>query len=135
MTTFYKDMENAISKNGERGLAHIMYYYGMELDTFRDKTDDVYTRVHGRDSGNEGAFHKQIIGIVEGAEFSASNKYFSSDHIAGKLYTEEADLKAGDVIKLPSDDGKSRRFKLTEKLNIGFTTEIFSMWSLASIGD
>ncbi len=133
--SFFNDMENAVKKNGENGLYHLLQYYGVDLELYRSAIGDVYGRVHGRQSGDEGSLIDTFTGVIEGAEFSPSNESYSSDHVLGILYTEYKDLKAGDTIKIVSEDNKTRRFKVTEKRNIGFTTEIFTMWGVSSIGD
>lgn len=133
---FYKNMESAIKQNGERGLIQLEHYYGVELSIYREiqSSTNVYGRVHGKNSGKEGEFVENFIGVVIGDDFFPSSN-LSGSFVAGFLYTRHGNIKTGDTIKINSDDGKIRRYKIESKDNIGLTTEIFTRWKISSIGD
>jgi hypothetical protein len=132
----YDEMERIIQDQGERGLEVMEYYYGMDLEILRpNRKGDVYGQVHGSDSGGPTNLFKVIRGVLQGDDFLPSNNSHSGNFETGFLFTKDKDILVGDVINIRSRDDKQRRFKVVERQQIGFTTEIFTKWKLSSIGD
>lgn len=133
--TFYSEMERIIKEQGEKGLDLLEHYAGIELELYRDSTDDVYSRVHGHVSGSEGELIKEFIGVLQSDDFAPSNDAYSGNFEVGFLYTKDKDVKIGDVIKIKSVDKKNRRFKIVEIDTVGLTLEIFKSFKLSNLGD
>ena len=132
----YNQMEKIISDQGERGLEVMEYYYGLTLEVYRSiNKGDAYGQVHGRDSGNVATLLKTIKGVLQGDDFLPSNDSHSGNFETGFLFTRDDDILVGDVIKIDSIDKKSRRFRIVERQQIGFTTEVFTKWKLSALGE
>lgn len=132
----YSEMEKVIKAQGERGLEQLEFYYGIDLDVLRQTTKaDAYSQVHGRDAGGPTSIVDTICGVLQGDDFLPSNDWYSGNFETGFLYTRSKAILVGDTIKIVTTDGKSRQFKIVERQQIGFTTEIFTKWKLSGLGD
>lgn len=131
----YADMESILKEQSERGLEQMEYYYGIDLEIHRQKKSDAYSQVHGRDAGGPTYIAETIHGVLQGDDFLPSNNWYSGNFETGFLYTRSKAILVGDIIKIVVTDGKSRRFKVVERQQIGFTTEIFTQWKLSGLGD
>lgn len=136
MTSFYKNMEQSIRDNGDRGLELVEHYYGLDIELYRVlPKGDVFGQVHGSNDGKDGSFYKNMIGVITSDGFFAASADFSGNFDEGFLYTREMDLKPGDVLRIDSEDGKIRRYRIESKDNIGLTLEIFTAWKISNLGD
>lgn len=133
--SFYQQMEQIIKENGTRGIEHLEFYYGLDLEIHRPTKSDVYNRVHGGNAGGPTNLVKTFTGILHGDDFFPSNDTHSGGFVSGFLYTSESDILVGDTIKIVPVDNKIRRFKIVSKENIGLTTEVFTKWKLSAIGN
>lgn len=131
---FFNDMEKVIKSQGEAGLCHLLHYYGMELELFRQSKANVHSRVHGRNAGQPEKIVKTFVGVLQGDDFFESNTTLSPSFEAGFLYTDESEIFIGDVILIVSDDTRHRKYKITAMETIGLTTTVFKKWKLASMG-
>ena len=131
----YSEMERILKDQGERGLEHMEFYFGLDFEVHRQIKHDAYSQVHGRDAGGPTSMVETIHGVLEGDDFLPSNNWYSGNFETGFLYTRSEAILIGDTIKIVSSDGKSRQFKIVERQQIGFTTEIFTKWKLSALGD
>ena len=60
---------------------------------------------------------------------------FTGGFELGFLYTRTDNVKTGDTLKVVSEDGKQRRFKVESKEDIGITSTVFEKWKLSNLGD
>lgn len=133
--SFYSEMERVIKNQGDAGLDHLEYYYGIELELRRPTKSNAYGRVHGSQAGTNTAHIKDFKGVVEGNDFFESNRGISPSFLAGFLYTRETDILVGDVIHIKADDDRHTKYKITAKETIGLTTKVFQKWKLSALGD
>lgn len=134
--SFYANMEHAIKENSDRGIEVLEHYYGVDLGLYRERrTGNVYGKVHGKNSGKEGELIDRIIGILVSDDFFPSTGKSSGSFLEGFMFTRCKDVKTGDIIKIDSEDGKQRRYKIESKDGLGMTTEIITKWKISSIGD
>jgi hypothetical protein len=134
---FLKDMERVIQNNGERGLEHLEFYYGVDLAIIRSVAGraDIYSKVHGKNRGKEGVVVDKIVGILASDDFFAADDAYTGGFELGFLYTRSDKVIVGDTLQIDSSDGKIRRFKVESKEDIGFTQTIFKKWKLSNLGD
>lgn len=130
-------MERIIKENGERGLEQLEFYYGVRLEVHRNVTarGDVYSQVHGRNSGKEGMKVTDITGILVGDDFFPADDLYTGGFDLGFLFTRSDKVKVGDTLKVGVSDGKIRRYKVESKEDIGLTTGVFVKWKLSNLGD
>jgi len=127
-------MEKIIKNNAGDGLDHLIEYYGMKLELYRQVKNDVYSRVHGRNAGQPEKLVTTFKGVLQGDDFFESNTTHSPAFQAGFLYTDESEILVGDVILIVSDDSRKRRYKITAMETIGLTTTVFRKWKLSAMG-
>lgn len=132
---FLNNVEKVIKEQGEAGLDHLLYYYGIELEVFRDIKEDEYSRVHRHRSGVATEKFKDIVGMLQGDDYFEADDASSGNFEAGFLYSRDADILVGDTLKIKSEDKKSRRYKIESKISIGLTTEVFTKWKIINLGD
>ena len=133
--SFYAEMERIIAKQGDAGLDHLEHYYGLKLELRRPEKSGVYTRVHGSQAGANTQVIKEFVGVVEGDDFFPASGEFSGGFMAGFLYSREKEVRVGDEVRIVSEDGKIRRYKIVGKESLGLTREIFTKWKLSALGN
>lgn len=133
---FFNNVEKVIKDNAARGLEHIEFYYGIDTQIYRETPKNSrYSKVHGKNSGKEGEYLTTIIGLFESDDFFAADDGFSGSFELGFFYSRSNEVKVGDTLRIASDDGKERKYKVESKEDIGFTTTVFIKWKISSIGD
>lgn len=136
--TFLANVEDILKKQGERGLEHLMFYHGLELELHRQLKNDAYSQVHGRNAGGSTEKVKDLIGVLQGDDFFQASDSYSGNFTSGYLYIERCDDKdilIGDTIKVVAVDNRQRRYRIDKKEQIGFTQEIFDKYKIINIGD
>jgi hypothetical protein len=134
--SFYSNIEEVLKQYGDMGLEHLMFYAGIELELYRQLKSDVYSRVHGKNSGGGVEKVKDFSGILVGDDFFQSSDSFSGNFVNGYLYiTKEEEILIGDIIAIKSTDLKSRRYKIDKEEQIGFTIEIFRKYKIINLGE
>lgn len=130
------DMEEIIENQGKAGLEHLMHYYALDLEIHRTRRKtDVYSKVHGTNSGASVEPYKEFQGILQGDDLVASNRHYLGNFDMGYLYTLEDEITEGDVIVVRRKDEKKVRFKVNNYESIGMTREVFGRWTLSNLGD
>lgn len=135
MAGFYAEMERIIKANGDRGLDMVLHYYGIDLEVWRDRKTDVYSKVHSTNSGGAQEKVKCIVGCLVSDDFFPSTDASGPNFIEGFLYCKDTDIMAGDEIRVISDDNKRRAWKVTLPEVIGQTTNVFKHYKLSSIAN
>lgn len=132
---FFANAEKAIKENGERGLIALEFYAGINTSIYRQIKTGPHSRVHGPNHGREGSFLKEIVCIFESDDFFDSDAQYSGGFELGFAYSRSQDIVVGDTLKIESEDGKTRRYKVESLETIGLTTEIWKKWKISNLGD
>lgn len=136
MSSFIQDVESIIKRQGEAGLLYLEKYYGLELELMReDNTGDRYADAYGSSAGGTTSKIKEFVGVLQGDDFIQKSDHFSGNFEEGFLYTKDVDIKATDVIQIKNSEGIVRKFKVDEKVSLGMTTKLFTMYRLTNLGD
>ena len=130
----YAELEKIFADQSENAIESVEFYYGLDIELYRQLKNDVYSSVHGRNAGGSINKIKNFIGVIHGDDFMPSSDAYSGNFVSGYLYTREPEVKVGDVLSIVSSDGKSRRYTIDKRESVGFTREIFTKWKIASIG-
>ncbi len=136
MTKFLNNIEQTIANlQGNIAIKQLEDRYGRELRLYRQETKDVYSKVYGKHSGAISDNFVTITGIITGDDFFPSDANYSGAFQEGWLYTSSPEeVKIGDTIEFDAQDGKSRRYEVTFKENLGQTKEVFTKYRLSSRG-
>lgn len=132
--SFVSEMENIIKLNGERGMELILHYHGLDLELYRQEVrDNVYGKVHNKNSGGPVLLIRRFIGAIAGDDFFPSTMTQAGIFKEAWLFTNEAGLIVGDEIRIFRDDGRRMAYRVEEVPVIGQTTQIFTKYKLAGI--
>ena len=130
------DMEEILEEQGKVGLNHLMHYYALDLEIHRArKKADVYSKVHGTNSGSATEPYKEFQGILQGDDLVQHSQHYLGNFETGYLYSLEAEIKTGDTIVVVRKDKRKVRFKVEKYEAIGLTQEVFGRWVLSSLAD
>jgi hypothetical protein len=135
---FFENMEKVIQKHGEMGLEQVEFYYGVDLEIYREGADrkkSVYGRVHGKNAGADPEYHSSFVGVLVSDDFFTADDQFTGGFELGFCYTRSKEIKVGDTLRVCVQDGKERRFKVESKEDIGISNTVFEKWKLSNIGD
>lgn len=134
MAGFFKNAEDIVKRISHSGLDVVLHYYGIDIELHR-QTKDVYTDVYGKHAGSKEQFVKLFTGIVVSDDFFVASDAHAGNFESGFLYTQELEIRVGDIISIKSDDKRSRRHKVTLKESIGTQANVFQRYVLSSLGD
>ena len=134
--SFLSEAEKLIKQRSPSRLAVAIFYYGLDIEVFEAQLNQ-YSKVYGSLGGEQHTFKNNIKGIIStDVGFAPFDNAFSGNFEEGFLYTTDIDkVNVGDLIKITSEDNRSRRFKIADKQSVGHTDEVFPRFVIVAIGD
>jgi hypothetical protein len=130
--TFYDEMERIIKQQSDNALEMALHYYGLSLSLKRQQKDDIYSKVHAKNAGNDLYFVKTFVGIIKADDFASTDGIYAAEFDEGFLYTKETDILVGDVISVDSGQGVPR-FRIEKQENVGFSSTMFIKFTISHI--
>ena len=132
--SFVSEMEQIIKSNGARGLEVLLNYHGLDLELYRQVTcDDVYGKVHNKNSGNPVEVICNFQGAIAGDDFFPMTAQQAGVFHEAWLFTESDKIRPGDEIRIVRNDGRRMAYRVEENPGVGQTTQIFTKWKLSGI--
>lgn len=96
--------------------------------------DSMYSDVYGIKSGDPAnTTQRTIKGIVVGDDFVSMDGDSSGLFIEGYMYTHDTGIKAGDLIGIPREGFRERKYKVESEQILGTTKRVFGKYRLISI--
>ena len=132
--TLYQKIERNLRDNNLVYLRTLEKTMGIEIRYYRHE-GGLYNEVYGNESGEVVGDFECFTGLVTGDSFFPSSMFGSGSFERGFMYTSSETPKVGGVVEVVSYDGRSRRFKIESKLDLGTTTQVFRRYDISAIGD
>ena len=106
----------------------------MDIKLFRPD-EDVYSDVYGSYAGNKADYVRVFTGALVGDDFFAQDNAYAGNFQEGYLYTQDKDIRVGDILEVDSADNKVRRYKVDLPEGLGTQTTVSGRFKITNLAN
>ena len=132
--TLYSKVERVLKSRNRLYLKTLEKTHSIEIRYYRHE-GGLYSEVYGMESGETWGEVGCFQGMITGDTFFPASMFGSGSFERGFLFSSSDLPHVGGVIEVSSQDGRSRRFKIESKMDLGTTTDVFTRFDISAMGD